>query len=961
MTKPFYARHYLLIFLLVMFSLPFISRGTRLAIESNNNDIRDWLPPDYPESADVKWFQQHFAGAQFALISWDGCTLGNTEKLKLLSRKLVARDPEAKPTERNKFFASVVTGPDTLAEMTQPPLGLTYHEALRRLEGSLVGPVPEGQGDAARTTCLVVTLSAEGEKTNRNKRLALEEIEAAAQECAIAPAMLHMGGPPVDNVAIDVEGERTLYRLAALSGVVGLGLAYLTFRSIRLTLMIFYVGVLSAGISLAIVYYFGLFECLVQGTETPRFGTVDAILMSMPAVVYVLGLSGAIHIVNYYRDACRHSGLRGAAELAVRHGWVPCLLAALTTALGLLSLFTSDITPIRKFGFFSALGVLGTLLLLFTLLPACLSRFALGEKETTIGQGTREDSLPPWARRISEWVIRRNGFVCAGWATVMVVFALGLTRIDTRVQLLKLFASGADIIGDYAWLETHLGNLVPMELVIGFDPSICRDGTEDAEQGGERYRMTLLERLELVERVQARVESLDDVGRALSVATFVPAIPSSGTHFMKVGQRFATNSRLEQHYGNELLSSEFLAEERAPPGGRDDAEPAEPNRQLWRISARVAALSDVDYGLFVADLRAVVEPVMTVYRDRDRVLAALAAEQKHLRHSQIAIVTTVPADAETTTHAAEIQLLRQLLGEAGAQVRVARLPRDSAGRPLVSKPLADWLKTRAAVVIANHGPDAPPLRLPAIAAAGLTVVDLGSDPPAAMGPADTGIETTYTGIVPLVYKTQRQLLISLRQSIGWAVGLIAVVMMCVLRSPAAGLISMIPNIFPIVIVFGAMGWMNIKIDIGIMMTASVALGVAVDDTVHFLFWFRRGVSDGLAPPAATRLAYQRCARAMMQTTLIGGFGLAVFAVSTFTPTQQFGILMLTLLVAALVGDLLLLPAILAGPAGRIFSGRLRARAAVSEMPSGAVEGPVAGPHERPENRRHDASHRSVNA
>jgi hypothetical protein len=71
--------------------------------------------------------------------------------------------------------------------------------------------------------------------------------------------------------------------------------------------------------------------------------------------------------------------------------------------------------------------------------------------------------------------------------------------------------------------------------------------------------------------------------------------------------------------------------------------------------------------------------------------------------------------------------------------------------------------------------------------------------------------------------------------------------------------------------------------------------------------------------------------------------------------------MLTLLVAAQIGDLLLLPAILAGPAGKIFAGRLPAQAAVSKMPSGAAEGPVAGPHDRPENRRHDASHRSVKA
>ena len=107
------------------------------------------------------------------------------------------------------------------------------------------------------------------------------------------------------------------------------------------------------------------------------------------------------------------------------------------------------------------------------------------------------------------------------------------------------------------------------------------------------------------------------------------------------------------------------------------------------------------------------------------------------------------------------------------------------------------------------------------------------------------VAAVHTGVVPLVYKTQRELLASLRTSIMWATVLIPGVMIFVLRSPFAGLMSMVPNIFPIIIVFGALGWLGIKVDIGIMMTASVALGVAVDDTIHFVWWFRHGIQEGM--------------------------------------------------------------------------------------------------------------------
>jgi multidrug efflux pump subunit AcrB len=195
------------------------------------------------------------------------------------------------------------------------------------------------------------------------------------------------------------------------------------------------------------------------------------------------------------------------------------------------------------------------------------------------------------------------------------------------------------------------------------------------------------------------------------------------------------------------------------------------------------------------------------------------------------------------------------------------------------------------------------------------------------------VSAVYTGIVPVVYKASRTLLNNLVSSIFLAFLMIGVVMMFLLRNPGslwpnvlAGLASMLPNVFPVVLVFGAMGWCRVitgsswfEIDIGTMMTASVAMGVAVDDTIHFLTWYRWGLAEGLGRVGAIREAYRRVGRAMVQTTAIGGLGMFVFALSTFTPTQRFGILMLALLAAALLGDLVFLPAILAGPLGRVFT------------------------------------------
>ncbi len=118
-----------------------------------------------------------------------------------------------------------------------------------------------------------------------------------------------------------------------------------------------------------------------------------------------------------------------------------------------------------------------------------------------------------------------------------------------------------------------------------------------------------------------------------------------------------------------------------------------------------------------------------------------------------------------------------------------------------------------------------------------------------------------------------------------------------------------------------------------MMTASVALGIAVDDTIHFLAWFRLYIDAGVSRVDAVVETYRRVGPAMMQTAFVGGLGMFVFALSTFTPTQRFGTLMLVLLLTALLGDLILLPALLAGPLGTFF----RPRKARSNSPSTQTE------------------------
>ena len=181
------------------------------------------------------------------------------------------------------------------------------------------------------------------------------------------------------------------------------------------------------------------------------------------------------------------------------------------------------------------------------------------------------------------------------------------------------------------------------------------------------------------------------------------------------------------------------------------------------------------------------------------------------------------------------------------------------------------------------------------------------------------ISLSTSGIMPLVHQIQGQLLSDLFNSLMSALAVITLTMTLVQAGILNGILAMASNVFPIVIAFGLMGLLAVPMDIGSVMTASIALGIAVDDTLHFLTFFRRELQQpGATRRSAVLATYLDCGPAMIQTSVSCGIGLLVFAFSDFVPTSRFAVLMAFLLALALAGDLLLLPALLLSPAGRLY-------------------------------------------
>ena len=678
-----------------------------------------------------------------------------------------------------------------------------------------------------------------------------------------------MAGDAVTNAAVDVESGKSIDSLVAYSMLLALSCAVASFyfahgrRSAHRWKGLFYSLTLAVVVFIVAVYSSALAQSLV-----PLFGgKVNLVLVVMPVLIYVLSLSAGVHLINYYQDAIHEVGRPLAPLESIRRGWLPCTLAAGTTAIGLASLMVSQIIPVKDFGKYSAIGIVSSLAVLFLLLPALLIFVQKWIKKRPDSEQVAESPEEgPFARAV-EWLADR--VIIHRWSLLVICLALliffgwGAFYINTSVKPARFFDREHRLIRDYDWLASpdRFGNQIPLEIVVEFDR--------------QQSPLTTLGQLRLVSAIEKDLAKNQSglIGNSISAVTFAPQLDEAHYTRYVMNRRLADNRKdyRKVHYysyeddAHKVAPVPVAADHDGKATAGTEEEPQK-GKDLWRISARVRP-GEKDYDQVIAQIEQHV----------DAYLASRSQESK---------------DRQNKAQ----QRFEQIKQQIAEKLQEERLKcQDEAD----AEECVKRAKQKYDVLLTNQKKKFD------------NIMRQSAD--------DTlGVDVEYTGMVPLFHIAQRELFRGLVKSFGLAFILIAIMMVFWFRNILSGMVTMLPNVFPAAVIFGWMGWTDRIVDIGSMMTASVAMGIAVDDTVHFLTWFRRGMSAQMNRAEAVRYSYRRCALAMTQTTLIAGLGLVIFSLSSFQPVSQFGLLMFLLLAAALVGDLIFLPALLASPAGKLF-------------------------------------------
>ncbi len=179
-------------------------------------------------------------------------------------------------------------------------------------------------------------------------------------------------------------------------------------------------------------------------------------------------------------------------------------------------------------------------------------------------------------------------------------------------------------------------------------------------------------------------------------------------------------------------------------------------------------------------------------------------------------------------------------------------------------------------------------------------------------------QSRLTGLLVLYNNMLQQLFSSQILTLGITISILSVAFWILFRSFKIAAIAMVPNILPVATILGVMGWLDVPLDMMTITIASISVGIAVDNTIHYIHRFKVEFQKDLHYVNTMHRCHQSIGRAMCYTSLTIIVGFSILGLSKFVPGVYFGFLTALSMLIALLADLLLLPKllILTQPFGR---------------------------------------------
>jgi len=878
-----------------------------------DDDVLAFLPQGNPDVALFYDINRKFGGLDVALVGLEMDDLFGRHGLEQLQRATEGlndipevayalsisnlEDPVNDPYEGLKLKTLVSSIPSN----TDEEAALRAHVmAQDHVVGTLVSP----EANAAMIYCFL--------GTDVDQRSTAEAIRNVVER-EVPEARKYWGGAPFVSTWIYDTTQSDMDRLTPWAVIAIIVILLFTFRDLRGTLL----ALLSTGMGIAVAH--GLMALL--GVQ------YNIVLSSMPIILFAVGSAYAIHILAHYYA---HEVQCGRDE-AIRRTLVgigPTVLAAgLTTVAGLLSFVAMDITPMRNFGVFTAIGIFATLVLSLTFVPAVL-RLAGPQRKSGDWAGTG-------------LMVKLAGFSSEhrGLMSVLLVLlclsAGGLvTQVKARMDTAAFFDEGSPPDLADRFLARHFGGSQFIQVQFKADlgkPEVLRELQFLADRvssvphvsGTLHVAAAVAQANEVMERIRRVPDDAQKVGTLLAfmasnraVSQLVNSDRSEGLLQLKLSTSKAEEAE------EALAAVEAIVEDL---NGRNWRPGHDTARNREQVHARLGALlRDAGYPVANTRLRgalgaldatvrpAKVKEALGTFMVSAEFLTPLPAEPEgaasKLIHAIVALGPDPTEEVLTTTIANVLgleptdDLIFDLLFSLGT-------------------PLEEIWAHQSSLALADSFILATGLDLPATvrgqrirASLAGSLWDLGRSevlvPNSAAGgkkldPELVAIELAVSGLPVLHRGLSRSVNENQWRSLGLALALVLVVMMVLFRSVSAGVLAAVPTFVTLLMVYGIMGARGVSLDIGTSMLASLIIGAGVDYAVHMVSAWR--IPEGGDRNDAARLAARTTGPAIWTNALMVASGFFILTLGDARPLQNVGTLTASAMLVAALATFVAIP------------------------------------------------------
>ncbi|MGM0370394.1 MAG: MMPL family transporter, partial [Bacillota bacterium] len=708
----------------------------------------------------------------------------------------------------------------------------------------------------------------------------------------------YLAGSPAVNVLMGNNMESDLRRLIPFVIAVVLIVLYLSFKNIG--------GVILPMLTVSISTVWALGIMALLNIELTMVSTV------IPVLLVAVGSAYGIHIISHYYDDLRKENRHDLTEKrhrelvikTVKKVGKPVLLAGLTTIVGFSSLATSNIIPIREFGIFTAIGVLTALIVALTLIPALLlvkhSNLEYSEEE--------EDSL------INGVLVKLYSYFSGArvrvllLAIMIVIISLyGMSKVVIDNVMIEMFREDTAIRKADQFINQKFSGTNILNVMI--------DGPDDGS-------LTNPEVLKEIDNLKSYLRNeYDEVGKVTSVADFIKRM-NQVMHYPEEEMEGDTQSETKDSSQDET-TSDFGEETTSSFGEEDtsdfneqentsDSNTEEKNDSESETTSDFGEETTSDFGS--SEETEETEEINSQVED----IAPSTGEISEKEVITLLNKAVVRAEKLDLTGEELVDVVSKELNYRGAAYNevpyhAEKYPAENREqlKNLVSQYLLMYSGSLDDLINEQLEPDKGRMMVQIKTGSNITIKEVKKD---IQNYVDhyfpEGYEISMAGNADMALAVNDLIVSSQILSILVSLVVVFLIVAITYRSLIAGIYGIIPLSISLLINFGVMGYTGIKLDIGTAMVASIAIGIGVDYTIHFLsaYHYERQRSDDLDQVCQNTLLTAGKAIIFNATSVAAGFAVLLF--SNFYPLVNLGLLVMLTMITSSIAAMTILPALL---------------------------------------------------